>query len=142
MRIERKIEVNAPINKIFDILDSAESMPIWNLVVNGLKKIGEGRYLLDTTVGETTSTRVETVLNERISTKQEGGPMSGVGYILTPKGDSVEVTIWGEFENEKLEKAMGKAGETFVESLKIYAEYLEDGGSPEEYDKKKMMVSH
>ena len=141
-RIERKIEVNAPQKRIFDILDSAESMPIWNLVVNSLKKIEEGKYILDTTVGETTSTRLETVPNERISTKQEGGPMSGVGYILTPKGDSVEVMIWGEFENEKLEKAMGKAGEIFIESLKKYAEYLEEGGNPDEYDKKKMMVSH
>ena len=142
MRIERKIEVNASQKRIFEILDNVNYMPIWNLAVNGVKQIEPGKYILDTTVGETRSTRLETVPNDRISTKQEGGPMSGVGYVLSPKGDSVEVLIWAEFDNEKLEKAMGKAGEIFIESLKKFAEFLEEGGNPDEYDKKKMMVSH
>jgi len=30
----------------------------------------------------------------------------------------------------------------FLESLKKYVEYLEEGGNPDEYDKKKMLVSH
>jgi len=63
--------------------------------------------------------------------------MSAIGYVLSPKGDSVEVMIWAEFDNEKLEKAMGKAGEIFIESLKKFAEFLEEGGNPDEYDKKK-----
>jgi hypothetical protein len=137
VRIERKIEINASQKGIFDILDNVDYMPIWNLAINSVKKIDEGRYLINSTVGETSSTRMETVPNERISTKQEGGPMSGVGYLLKPKENSVEVTIWAEFENVKLKKAMGKAGEIFIESLKKFAEYLEDGGNPDEYDKKK-----
>ena len=142
MRIERKIEVNASQKRIFDILDNVDYMPIWNLAINNVKQIEPGRYIIDSTVGETKSMRMETVPNDRISTKQEGGPMTGVGYVLSPKGDSVEVKIWAEFENEKLEKAMGKAGEIFIESLKKFAEFLEEGGNPDEYDKKKMMVSH
>jgi len=63
--------------------------------------------------------------------------MSAIGYVLSPKGDSVEVMIWGEFDNEKMEKAMGKAGEIFIESLKKFAEFLEEGGNPDDYDKKK-----
>jgi len=137
MRIERKIEVNASQKRIFDILDNAEDLPKWNLVVNNIKKLEEGKYIVDTTVGETRSTRLETVPNDRISLKQEGGPMSAIGYVLSPKGDSVEVMIWAEFDNEKLEKAMGKAGEIFIESLKKFAEFLEEGGNPDEYDKKK-----
>lgn len=136
-RIERKIEVNASQKRIFDILDNAEDLPKWNLVVNSIKKLEEGKYIIDTTVGESTSTRLETVPNDRISTKQEGGPMSAIGYVLSPKGDSVEVMIWGEFDNEKMEKAMGKAGEIFIESLKKFAEFLEEGGNPDDYDKKK-----
>ena len=142
LRIERKIEINASQKGIFDILDNVDLMPIWNLAINSVKKIDEGRYLINSTVGETSSTRMETVPNDRIATKQEGGPMSGVGYVLSPKGDSVEVMIWADFDNEKLEKAMGKAGEIFIESLKKFAEYLEEGGNPDEYDKKKMMLTH
>ena len=99
-RIERKIEVNASQKRIFDILDNVDDLPIWNLVVNSVKKLEEGKYEIDSTVGESRSTRLETVPNDRISTKQEGGPMSAVGYVLSPKGDSVEVMIWGEFDNE------------------------------------------
>ncbi len=142
MRIERTIEINASRKRIFDILDNVDYMPIWNLAINSVKQIEPGKYIIDSTVGETRSTRIETVPNDRISTKQEGGPMNAVGYTLTPKGDSVEVMIWADFDNEKLEKAMGKAGEIFIESLKKFAEYLEGGGNPDEYDKKKMMVSH
>jgi len=53
MRIERKIEVNASQKRIFEILDNVDDLPIWNLVVNSVKKLEEGKYVIDTTVGET-----------------------------------------------------------------------------------------
>ncbi|MFX1394056.1 MAG: hypothetical protein ACFFAH_10820 [Promethearchaeota archaeon] len=80
---------------------------------------------------------METVPNERLSAKQEGSPITGLGYILNPKGDVVEVTIWTEFEDPNQEAILGIAGDVFINCLKKYAEYIEDGGNPDEYDKKK-----
>jgi len=56
---------------------------------------------------------------------------------LEPKGDITSVTLWAEFEKEENEKMLVRAGEIYLESLKRYAEFLEEGGDPSKYDKKK-----
>ncbi len=63
--------------------------------------------------------------------------MTAYGSILEPKGDTTSVTLWAEFEKEENEKMLVRAGEIYLESLKRYAEYLEEGGDPSNYDKKK-----
>jgi hypothetical protein len=63
--------------------------------------------------------------------------MTAYGNILEPKGNTTSVTIWAEFDDEKNEKMLVRAGEIYLESLKRYAEFLEEGGDPSAYDKKK-----
>jgi len=36
-----------------------------------------------------------------------------------------------------MESILGMAGDMFITCLKKYAEYLDSGGKPEDYDKKK-----
>jgi len=88
-----------------------------------------------TTVGDFTSIRTETVENEKISLDIEGGVFDKMGYIIAPKGDGTEATIWAEFEDASKEKILLKAGEILLGCLKKYAEYIEGGGNPDEYKK-------
>ena len=136
-RAERNIDIKAPPERIFGILDDSLSYPIWNIVVNEIKEIGPDKYFSKTNIGDITSTISERVLNKKVSSTQEGSPMTAYGSILEPKGDLTNVTLWSEFEDPKNEKMLGRAGEIYLESLKRYAEYLEEGGEPSAYDKKK-----
>ena len=136
-RVERSVDISAPQEKIFKIIDEDRDYARWNIVVNEVTELGPGNYFFKTNVGDVTSTRVETNPPDSLSATQEGSPMTSLGYVLKPKGDVVEATIWAEFDDPGQEQILGMAGEMLVNSLKKYAEYLETGGNPDEYNKKK-----
>ncbi|MFX1309550.1 MAG: hypothetical protein ACFE9M_08740 [Promethearchaeota archaeon] len=136
-KLERKVEINTSPSKIYNILNDDSLETVWNITVNESTEIGTDKYSVKTTVGDLISTITERLPDERISFAIEGGPFNKMGYILTPKGNDTEATIWAEFEDEKQEKILAIAGEMLLESLKKFAEYREAGGSIEEFDKKK-----
>ena len=140
-RVEREIEINAPQKSIFDILDDTEIAARWNLPVNEITEISEGKYAVKSTIGDFTSIRTETIESERLSMRIEGGIFTSMGYILSPKGDMVEVKLWGEFEDEKNEKILVRAGETLLKCLKNFSEFIEEGGDLEDFDKKQITVA-
>ena len=135
-RVEKTVDISAPQEKIFEIIDNDNDYARWNIVVNEVKELGPGNYFFKTNVGDITSTRVETKPPESLYAKQEGSPMTSLGYVLKPKGDVVEATIWAEFDDASQEPMLGIAGEMLLKSLKKYAEFLEKGGNPEEFSKK------
>jgi hypothetical protein len=135
-KVERKVDIAASQDKIWQIIDNDDDYPRWNIVVNEVKKLGEGNYFFKTNVGDLNSTRVETDAPNSLYATQEGSPMKSIGYKLKPKGDSVEATIWSEFDDASQEPVLGIAAEMLLKSLKKYAEYLESGGNPEEFSKK------
>ncbi|TFG07487.1 MAG: SRPBCC family protein [Promethearchaeota archaeon] len=130
-------EVNASAETVFKIIDDDPNYAVWNIVINEVIVQGPGKYHFKTNVGDVYSTRMETIQNERIYAKQEGSPITGFAYDIKPKGDKVEVDITVEFDDPNQEAILGMAGEVFADCLKNYAEYLESGGNPDEYDKKK-----
>ena len=137
VHIERKVEINAPQNKVFEILDDTEISPIWNITVKEIEIIEpKKKGFVKTTVGDFTSIRTETVENKSISMIIEGGVFNKMGYVLAPKGNGTEATLWAEFDDQSQEKILLKAGEVLLNSLKKYAEYIESGGNPAEYKKK------
>ena len=140
-RVERNIEINAPVKNVYDILDDAELGIKWNLAVTEMSEVSEGSYAVKSNLGEFTTTRIESIENEKISMDIEGGIFSKMGYILNSKGKLTEVILWGEFENAKNEKMLVKAGELLLESLKSFSEFLEEGGNPDEFDKKQISVA-
>ena len=140
-RTERKIEINTPAKRVFDILDNIGDSGRWNLAVNEMSETSDGNFDVKSTVGDFILSRTETVKNEILSLKIEGGIFSAMGYVLSPKGDNTEAVLWGEFDDIKNEKILVKAAEVLLECLKNFAEYLEDGGDPEEFDKKQITIA-
>ena len=139
--VERNTEIKASQERIFDILDAPLLSPKWNLAANDITQISEGKFNVKSTVGDFTTIRTETLEPEKISLKIEGGIFNAMGYILNTKGDMVNTTIWGEFDDEKNEKILVKAAELQLKGLKNFAEFLEDGGNPDDFNKKQMMVA-
>lgn len=135
-RVEKNVDISASQDRIFKIIDEDNDYPRWNIVVNEVKELGPGNYFFKTNVGDVTSTRIETKAPESLYATQEGSPMTSLGYVLKPKGDIVEATIWAEFDDASQEKLLGIAGEMLLKSLKKYAEFLEKGGNPAEFSKK------
>lgn len=135
-KLERKVDITATQDTVWKIIDDDNNYPKWNIVVNDVKKLGEGNYFFKTNVGDITSTRLETNPPNSLSATQEGSPMTSLGYILKPKGNVVEATIWAEFDDLGQEPILGIAGEMLLKSLKKYAEFLDSGGNPEKFNKK------
>ena len=132
---EKKIEIKASVEKVYEILNDYMGLPRWNIVVNEIKQLDSKKYFLKTNVGDVTNIEIENIPREKMTSIQEGSPMKKIGYIFEPKGDVTKVTLWTEFELEDQRMIMEMAGDLFLKSLKVYIDYLVAGGNPEEYKK-------
>lgn len=132
---EKKIEIKASVEKVYEILNDYMGLPRWNIVVNEIKQLESKKYFLKTNVGDVTNIEIENIPREKMTSIQEGSPMKKIGYIFEPKGDVTIVTMWTEFELEDQRMIMEMAGDLFLKSLKVYIDYLGAGGNPEEYKK-------
>jgi hypothetical protein len=138
-RLDRNVDINAPINKVFEVINDTSLRVKWNLPANEVTEIEPGKYYVKTTIGEFITIRKETVENKRVTVETDGGPFERYGYILKPKGNITNVTVWGEFDDESKEKMLLSAGLVLLKCLKKYVEYIEEGGDPDKFDKKKAM---
>jgi uncharacterized protein YndB with AHSA1/START domain len=133
--LEKKIEIKASVEKVYEILNDYMSLPKWNIVVTEIEQLESKKYFLKTNVGDVTNIEIENIPHEKMTSIQEGSPMKKIGYIFEPKGDVTIVTLWTEFELEDQRMIMEMAGDLFLKSLKVYIDYLVAGGNPEEYKK-------
>ena len=140
-KIVVKMDANASAKTIYDIIMNDELEVKWNLTVNENVSIGPNKWEVKSTIGDLTSTRVETEENKRVSFDIEGSIFTKMGYILKPKGDITKVSIWGEFEDSKNERILESAGGVLLEGLKRFAEFIEDGGDPNSFDKKQLVIT-
>ena len=99
-RIEKKHLLNAPVEKVYEILNNYDSLPVWNIVVNEVTEMEPKKYFLKTNVGDIINTEIENIPLKKMTSTQEGSPMEKIGYIFESKGEKTEVTIWTEFELE------------------------------------------
>ena len=135
-RADIKKEINAPVEKVYEILNDLMILPRWNIAVTEISELENDKYFLKTNVGDMINIVRENIPNERITSDQEDSPMTKIGYILTPKGEGVEVTLWTEFDEESMRTVLEMSGDLFLKSLKVYVDYIMEGGNPEEYKKK------
>ena len=136
-KLDRKVLLNMPVDKVYNILNDFLGLPIWNIVVSEASEIEKDVYFFKTNVGDVTNYVIENVPNERMTSRQEGDtPMQKIGYIFDPKGDQVEVTLWTEYELEDQESVLEIAAEMFLKSLKVYVEHILSGGDPKTYKKR------
>ena len=135
-KLEKTREVNARIERVYEIMKDYSTLPIWNIVVTEAKQLEPNKFFFKTNVGDVINTEIENIPNERMTSTQEGSPMQKIGYIFKPKGDKTDVTIWTEFELEEQKDVLAMAADLFLKSLIVYVDFLEAGGKPEEYKKK------
>ena len=132
---ELKMELDSPVEKIYEILSDTLDLPRWNIVVTECTELEPKKHFLKTNVGDVTNIEIEKIPLEKMTSIQEGSPMQKIGYIFEDKGDSTIVTLWTEFELEDQRNIMEIAADLFLKSLKVYVNYLKDGGNPKEYKK-------
>ena len=140
-KLEEKKEIQAPVEKVYEILSDLMTLPRWNIVTNEITELEKDKYFLKTNVGDVTNIVTERVPNVSITSDQEGSPMNSIGYILAPKGEGVEVTLWAEFDDEEQRTVLDMAGDLFLKSLKVYVDFIMAGGNPEEYKKRISKIS-
>ena len=142
MRVEKKIKLNQKPEFCYQIVADGAIETRWNPTVNDIIEKEEGqKYLLKSKVGDILVVGSENVENEYITWHIENSDMDAIGYIVEPKGDMTEVTVWTEFENKKLRKGYEKVADLVLKGLKNYVNFIEEGGNPEDFDKKQIMVS-
>lgn len=139
-RIEEKSEIDASAETVFNILYDNLNYPQWSLGTEEIKQIGEGKFLTKSKLGETTVIRKEVVTNERLIFTNEGSPFGEVGEVITPKGNGVEVMVWGILKDDSMLEKVRKPTQMFLKSLKTYAEFLESGGNPDDYNKNELLT--
>ena len=132
---EQKKEIPTIVEEVYEILNNYLDLPRWNIVVTECTQLESKKYFLKTNVGDITNIEVENIPLEKMTSIQEGSPMQKIGYVFEPKGDTTVVTMWAEFELEDQREVMEMAADLFLKSLKVYVDYLNAGGNPEEYKK-------
>lgn len=134
-KLERTIELKAPVKKIYEILNDYMSLPVWNIVVNEIKQLEPKKYFLKTNVGDIMNIEIENVPEEKMTSIQEGSPMEKIGYIFEARGSDTKVTLWAEFELENQKSILEMAADLFLKSLKVYVDFIMAGGNSNEYKK-------
>ncbi len=134
-RIEKKHILNAPVEKVYNILNDYLSLPVWNIVVNEVTEMEPKKYFLKTNVGDIINTEIENIPLKKMTSTQEGSPMEKIGYIFESKDEKTEVTIWTEFELESQMSVLDIAADLFMKSLVVFIDFIMTGGTPEEYEK-------
>ncbi len=134
-RIEKKHLLTAPVEKVYEVLNNYDSLPVWNIVVNEVTEMEPKKYFLKTNVGDIINTEIENIPLKKMSSTQEGSPMEKIGYIFESKGEKTEVTIWTEFELESQMSVLDIAADLFMKSLVVFIDFIMEGGNPEDYEK-------
>lgn len=139
-KLERKIEIESTPEKIYNIVKDGINTPKWNLTVSAIT-FEDDKTKLETDFGAMKIVNVEYDINKYTTWYLEESDMNSIGYILTPKKEATEVTIWTEYDNKKLSKLFKKNADQVLLGLKNYAEYLEDGGDPNHYKKWEILTT-
>lgn len=145
MRIESKMVLRSSLKRVFDILADGINAPIWNPAIDTVAEMESAvespYYFLKTALGNIKIINTEIVRNEHITYQMAESMINSMGYSLVGKGNQVEILVWAEFSDPKNNELLRKTADILLVGLRRYVGFLEDGGSPEEYDKSGVLIS-
>jgi len=139
-KLERNIEINAPVKKVWEVLTDMERYPKWQIDKKEMRELEPNKYFVKSTSGDYTYIFTELIENKRISAKVDHPEITGYTFILNKKGNMTEVSCLLDYKTITYEKSIARSLKIKTKSLKKYIEYLEDGGDPDEYDRKQLLV--
>lgn len=139
-KVETNIEISAPPKKIWEVLKDLALIPKWNMTVKEATELGSDKYSVKSTAGDYIATITDRIENERVSLEVEHPDFNGYGYISKEKGNMTELTHWVDYKIVKHEKILKRGLKIVLNGLKNFVEYLEDGGDPDEYEAKQILV--
>lgn len=139
-RVETNIEISAPPKKIWEVLKDLALTPKWNMTVKEATELGSDKYSVKSTAGDYIAIITNRIENERVSLEVEHPDFNGYGYISKEKGNMTELTHWVDYKIVKHEKILKRGLKIVLNGLKNFVEYLEDGGDPDEYEAKQILV--
>ncbi|MFX1328794.1 MAG: hypothetical protein ACFE91_11760 [Promethearchaeota archaeon] len=140
-RLERKVEIKSTPEKIYKIVTDGFNTPKWNPAVSSIVETENKKFYLDTDLGGFTILNAELEQDVSATWHLENSDISSIGYILTlKKGISTDVAIWTEFDDKKQSKLFKQMADQILVGLKNYAEFLEEGGDPEDFNKWKFIT--
>ncbi|MFX1589516.1 MAG: SRPBCC family protein [Promethearchaeota archaeon] len=140
-KVERKIEINASPSIIYNCITDISLIRKWNSTVKEITQTSPNEGSIKSTGGDYSFTVKERKENEIFTSTAEAEHFTSYGYALNPKGDLTEVSSWIDYKIVEHEEILGRGIIYILNDLKKFAEYLEDGGDPDEYDRKKILVS-
>ena len=138
-RIERKINIESSPDRIFSIVMDPNIISKWNPAVD-LAEQKDENLLLKTSIGDLNIINTESEENKYMTIQLEKGNINSIGYVLTPKKEKTEVMLWSEFDDKKLIKSYKDVEDLVLKSLKQFSEFVEDGGNPDDYNKKQLLA--
>ena len=139
-KVETNIEINAPSKKIWEILENLALDSKWNITIKEVTELGSDKYSVKSTTGDYIATITDRIENERVSFEVDHPDFNGYGYISKEKGDMTELSYWVDYKIVEHEKILKRGLKIIINGLKNFVEYLEDGGDPDEYDAKQILV--
>jgi len=138
--LERKIEINSSSKKVWEVLSDIEHMPKWNIAIKEIKELEPNKYSVKSYMGDYTSINTERIENKKTTSKVDHPEFTGYGFILNEKEDITDLTYWVDVPKITREKIQARSLEINLKNIQNFVEYLEDGGDPDEYDKKQILL--
>ncbi len=139
-KVETKIEINAPSKNIWDVIKSLDLTTKWNTTIKEISELEPDKYSVKSISGDYIATITDQIENERVSLEVEHPDFNGYGYISKEKGDITELSYWVDYKVVEHEKLLARTQKFLLNGLKNFVEFLEDGGDPEEFDRKQLLV--
>ncbi|MFX1418541.1 MAG: SRPBCC family protein [Promethearchaeota archaeon] len=139
-KVMAKIEINAPPNKIYNTLTDLSFNSKWNPAVLEITETGPNKRAVKTQSEDYTFTVIEQKENESFTCEAVSEYFNSFGYSLKTKGDITEVSSWIDYKIVEHEKILQRGIKYILGGLKSFVEFLEDGGDPDEFDRKQILV--
>ncbi len=133
-KLVRKITIDSSPENIYKIIKDGVNTPRWNPTVSAIT-IEDELTQLETDFGAMKIVNAKYDQNKETTWFMEESDMNSIGYILDPKKGQTKVTLWTEYDNKDLSKLFKENSDKVLAGLKTFAEYIENGGDPDVYNK-------